>query len=131
MMPERVQIRGWLKSYPDRPTRSRPKPLCSALTGPAPTLSWEEIRKLSGPRFPEIDAAIRAARAAGGSTVGAVIEHLPHDTRRPVDLLGIIHRGVLASAAERETVRTVRGDGSVVHYSIPLISIVAEETHHA
>lgn len=131
IMPEKVALKPSLRAYPDRTRRSRPKPLAASNRGAAGTsTTWDEVRKLSGPHFPEIDVAIRAARAAGGSTVGAVIEYLPAGCRRPIDLLGIIHRGYASRTDQRERVTMTRGDGSTVTYSIPRIAITPEEPHH-
>ncbi|WP_405216522.1 DUF3375 family protein [Agrococcus sp. Ld7] len=130
-MPERVALDPWVRSYPELTRHAPPKRLEAAGGASPAAVDWDDLSRRAGPDWDQIAAALVAARAAGGTTVGAVLAHLPEGRKRPVDLIGVIHESVVGTTAAREVVTTWRGDGTPVTYSIPLISILPKESPHA
>lgn len=89
-------------------------------------LTLEEILRQGGPML----ARLAAELSTGGTafaTAGTRFAAFPDDLRRPVEILGILHLlskiGALEAAEDRETVVTVRSDGSERLLRIPAVTI--------
>lgn len=79
-------------------------------------MSFEELRRWGGPSYPALRDAIAERLAEDGIvSVAEVFADLDADTRRPVDLLGLLHlAGAEAPAGGQMPHGTVRPDGTEV-----------------
>lgn len=95
----------------------------------APEFSASELRAKGGPFYTELADAVEQA-TAGGRAVGAaeLFNALPEDTRRPVDMLGLVDiaakQRALRPDAPVEEFHAVRPDGSRETFLLPEITFV-------
>ena len=132
LLPEQMDIEHLRERFYDPADEVPLPPLPAADEEEPPTgLSLEELRRLGGPRMPELEqalgVAIDAARGRSeGWSLGQLFSELPEDLRRPVDALGLLHlamnRDDLALTDDSEPYFAVRPDGSKRTFRVPTIA---------
>ncbi|MCU1461187.1 MAG: hypothetical protein JWO37_1262 [Acidimicrobiales bacterium] len=89
-------------------------------------LTLEEILRQGGPLLARLAEQLSTA-GASVNTAGARFAAFPDDLRRPVEVLGVLHLlskiGALEAAEDRESVLTVRSDGTERLLRIPAVTI--------
>jgi hypothetical protein len=141
LVPAKIDLQHLRERFWDPAEAAPPPPLedVSGTAPPAPGL--DAIRGQGGPAFDRLRAQLIAAVAGGElESVAAVFGALPHDLRRPVELIGLIHLllgarpgesagdlpgvGALTAAAEpEERVETVRSDGTRRVFAVPILPL--------
>lgn len=120
-------------TFRERPLRKRVAtglvPLSEMQSDATPTFSVEELRKLGGPFYEELAAAVEeATREAGYVGAADLFNSLPVATRRPVDIFGLVDLATkqyaLRPGAPVEEFHAVRPDGSTASFLIPQITFV-------
>ena len=89
--------------------------------------SLEDLRRFGGPRMKELQEALEGAEGLDAHwTLGGLFSQLPNSTRRPVDILGLIHLATnseaLARSSETETYFAIRPDGTTRMFQVPLLT---------
>jgi hypothetical protein len=118
-----------LKSRTFDPDSERaPEPLADVSAEAPPPQSREALRKQGGPSLPQLQAQIEARLLAGEfRTAAELFNQLPEDLRRPVEVLGLLHLLARLDADVdmdvRESVLTVRPDGSSRRFLMPVVTV--------
>lgn len=118
LLPAEVAVGHLPMRFHDPDDHAPPPPLHDATrdVNDDPSLSFEELRRYGGPRYVELQEAIVSRLEHDGiASVAEVFEGLEVATRRPVDLLGLLHlAGAEAPTGVVVPYRTVRPDGTEV-----------------
>lgn len=141
LVPAKIDIQHLRERFWD-PAEAAPPPPLEDVSDTAPAApGLDVIRSQGGPTFDRLRAQLIAAANAGElESVAAVFGALPHDLRRPVELIGLIHLllgarsgestddlpGVgacMATIQPEERVETVRPDGTRRVFAVPILAL--------
>lgn len=102
LMPEQISIEHLRERFYD-PDNDVPPPPLEDISDQAPSeLDLDVIRRQGGPALAQLRGRLIDAIEAGDvDSAAGVFNALPHDLRRPVEILGLLH--ILAYVADRET----------------------------
>ncbi|KXP08934.1 DUF3375 family protein [Tsukamurella tyrosinosolvens] len=128
LMPPALDVAGLKIRTFDPDSERAPEPLEDVSADAPPSLSLDEIRKKGGPSLRQLQEKIDARLLAGEiATAAALFNQLPHDLRRPVEVLGLLHLLARIDAhvdsGAREPVFTIRPDGSTRRLRMPVVTV--------
>lgn len=128
ILPMPLEIQALKLNVFDPDSEKPPEPLedVSDLIPDPPDL--DEVRKQGGPRFEEMAAQIKRQVDAGGlESAAKLFNELPDELKRPVEVFGLLHllagMGANINIENRESVHTIRPDGSTRILSMPRVKL--------